>query len=184
MIERLDGLAPLWDHWTKTFQPPRPTRDPATCPVCGRPGRSFAAEWQQAGRARLQHLYALRRLPRHRARLGSGSASAAAPRDHRRDPGRRRRRPGHDPVQGRAQGLQALDAPARARAAVIDRGQWPGIAPRSRHRARHIESRLSPGSGNGRVAARGSDETVVAVGEVWHGSLVMDLLSRRRAGIL
>src|SRR6185369_366609 len=91
------------------------------------------------------------------------------------DPGRRRRRPSDDPVQGRARGLQALDAPARARAAAIDRGQWPGIAPRSRHRARHIERRLSPGSGNGRVAARGRDETVVAVGDVRHRGLVMHL---------
>lgn len=53
LVERLDGLAPLWDHWTKTFQPPRPTRDPATCPGCGRPGRSFAAEWRQAGLLRV-----------------------------------------------------------------------------------------------------------------------------------
>jgi hypothetical protein len=53
IVERLDGLAPLWDHWTKTFQPPRPTRDPATCPGCGRPGRSFAAEWRQAGLLRV-----------------------------------------------------------------------------------------------------------------------------------
>ncbi len=53
IVERLDGLAPLWDHWTKTFQPPRPTRDPATCPGCGRPGRSFAAEWRQAGLLRI-----------------------------------------------------------------------------------------------------------------------------------
>jgi hypothetical protein len=53
IAERLDGLAPLWDHWTKTFQPPRPTRDPATCPGCGRPGRSFAAEWRQAGLLRV-----------------------------------------------------------------------------------------------------------------------------------
>jgi hypothetical protein len=53
IVERLDGLAPLWDHWTKTFQPPRPTRDPAACPGCGRPGRSFAAEWRQAGLLRV-----------------------------------------------------------------------------------------------------------------------------------
>jgi hypothetical protein len=53
IVERLDGLAPLWDHWTKTFQPPRPTRDPATCPGCNRPGRSFAAEWRQAGLLRV-----------------------------------------------------------------------------------------------------------------------------------
>jgi hypothetical protein len=53
IVEHLDGLAPLWDHWTKTFQPPRPTRDPATCPGCGRPGRSFAAEWRQAGLVRV-----------------------------------------------------------------------------------------------------------------------------------
>ena len=53
IVERLDGLAPLWDHWTKTFQPPRPTRDPATCPGCGRLGRSFAAEWRQAGLVRV-----------------------------------------------------------------------------------------------------------------------------------
>lgn len=53
IVEHLDELAPLWDHWTKTFQPPRPTRDPATCPGCGRPGRSFAAEWRQAGLLRV-----------------------------------------------------------------------------------------------------------------------------------
>jgi hypothetical protein len=53
VVERLDGLAPLWVHWTKTFQPPRPTRDPATCPGCGRLGRSFAAEWRQAGLLRV-----------------------------------------------------------------------------------------------------------------------------------
>ena len=49
----LDGLVPLWDHWTQTFQPPRPTRDPASCPGCGRPGRSFTAEWRQAGLVRV-----------------------------------------------------------------------------------------------------------------------------------
>lgn len=53
IVERLDGLAPLWNHWRRTFQPPRPTRDPASCPGCGRPGRSFAAEWRQAGLIRV-----------------------------------------------------------------------------------------------------------------------------------
>lgn len=55
IFERLDGLAPLWNHghWMKTFQPPRPTRDPATCPGCGRPGRSYAAEWRRAGLVRV-----------------------------------------------------------------------------------------------------------------------------------
>lgn len=49
IVERLDGLAPLWPHWMKAFQPPRPTRDPASCPGCGRLGRSFTAEWREAG---------------------------------------------------------------------------------------------------------------------------------------
>src|SRR4051812_497117 len=48
-------------------------------------------------------------------------------------------------------------------------------SPGRRHRTRHRKRRLSPGSGNGRVAARGRDETVVAVGEDWHRGLVMDL---------
>ena len=52
IIERLDGLAPLWTYWIKAFQPPRPTRDPASCPGCGRQGRSFAAEWREAGLVR------------------------------------------------------------------------------------------------------------------------------------
>ncbi len=47
LAEPLAGLAPLWERWTASFGPPRPTRDPATCPGCGRPGRSFIAQWRR-----------------------------------------------------------------------------------------------------------------------------------------
>lgn len=47
LVEHLAELPPLWEHWTKAFRPPRPTRDPATCPGCGRPGRSFVAQWRR-----------------------------------------------------------------------------------------------------------------------------------------
>lgn len=53
LVEHLHDLSPLWEHWGKTFRPPRPTRDRATCPGCGGPGRSFVAQWRREELIRL-----------------------------------------------------------------------------------------------------------------------------------
>src|SRR6202043_1082211 len=48
----LDGLAPLWDHWTVKRPLPKVCADQASCPGCGRVGRTFAFEWPETARAR------------------------------------------------------------------------------------------------------------------------------------
>jgi hypothetical protein len=53
LIACLEGLAPLWDHWTRTCQPPKRSAHRPSCPGCARRGRSFAYEWGASSTSRI-----------------------------------------------------------------------------------------------------------------------------------